>query len=160
MVASALRGSSGLFYSPPTPLALRLRGARCQGNDSLAYVDGPLEGTKGPSPSSSVDEAGGGATISGSDAEEKSRAAADVDDLKEALQRARKELEVARLNSTMFEGKAQRISESAIALKDCADGTQTEVSAAVATVQEIIGKEDDAKEGVRKATMAQWKPKE
>jgi chromosome segregation ATPase len=54
----------------------------------------------------------------------------------------------------MFEGKAQRISESAIALKDRADGAQTEVSAAVATVQEIIAKEDDAKEAVRKATMA------
>ncbi|EMS59292.1 K(+) efflux antiporter 2, chloroplastic [Triticum urartu] len=50
--------------------------------------------------------------------------------------------------------RAQRISESAIALKDRADSAQTEVSAAVATVQEIISKEDDAKEAVRKATMA------
>uniref|UniRef100_A0ACD5WM78 Uncharacterized protein n=1 Tax=Avena sativa TaxID=4498 RepID=A0ACD5WM78_AVESA len=161
MVASALRGGGGggsscLFYSSPTHgglAPLRLRGPRCQGNDSLAYVDGPLEGTKGSS-SEGADDAG---TTSGSDTEERSRAATaagDVDDLREALQRARKELEVARLNSTMFEGKAQRISESAIALKDRADGAQTEVSAAVATVQEIIGKEDDAKEGVRKATMA------
>ncbi|KAM0867654.1 hypothetical protein ACQ4PT_041845 [Festuca glaucescens] len=149
MVASALRG---LFYASAPKHGLRLRGARCQGNDSLAYVDGPLEGTKGSS--SSADEPG--ASSSGSDAEEKSRAlaAGDVDDLREALQRARKDLEVARLNSTMFEGKAQRISESAIALKDRADGTQTEVSAAVATVQEIISKEDDAKEAARKATMA------
>ncbi|KAF7019966.1 hypothetical protein CFC21_033094 [Triticum aestivum] len=154
MVASALRGSSsGLFYAAPNHGRLRLRrtgSARCQGNDSLAYVDGPLEGTKGSSDGG--DDPG---TTSGSDAEERARSAAvDVDDLRDLLQKARKELEVARLNSTMFEGKAQRISESAIALKDRADSAQTEVSAAVATVQEIISKEDDAKEAVRKATMA------
>uniref|UniRef100_R7VZQ1 Glutathione-regulated potassium-efflux system protein kefC n=1 Tax=Aegilops tauschii TaxID=37682 RepID=R7VZQ1_AEGTA len=154
MVASALRGSSsGLFYAAPNHGRLRLRrtgSARCQGNDSLAYVDGPLEGTKGSSDGG--DDPG---TTSGSDAEERARSAAvDVADLRDLLQKARKELEVARLNSTMFEGKAQRISESAIALKDRADSAQTEVSAAVATVQEIISKEDDAKEAVRKATMA------
>lgn len=146
MVASAIRG---LFHAP----ALRLRAARCQGNDSLAYVDGPLEGTKGSS--AAADEAS--ASTTGPDAEERSRAAlaaGDVDDLRDALQRARKDLEVARLNSTMFEGKAQRISESAIALKDRADGTQAEVSTAVAAVQEVIAREDDAKEAVRKATMA------
>ncbi|VAH54756.1 unnamed protein product [Triticum turgidum subsp. durum] len=154
MVASALRGC-GLFYAAPNQARLRLRRtgpARCQGNDSLAYVDGPLEGTKGSSSSSSE----GSDEAAGSDGEERARSAAavDVDDLRDLLQKARKELEVARLNSTMFEGKAQRISESAIALKDRADSAQTEVSAAVATVQEIISKEDDAKEAVRKATMA------
>ncbi|XP_037480110.1 K(+) efflux antiporter 2, chloroplastic-like [Triticum dicoccoides] len=156
MVASALRGSSsGLFYAAPNHARLRLTrtgSARCQGNDSLAYVDGPLEGTKGSSSSSSE----GSDEAAGSDGEERARSAAavDVDDLRDLLHKARKELEVARLNSTMFEGKAQRISESAIALKDRADSAQTEVSAAVATVQEIISKEDDAKEAVRKATMA------
>ncbi|AQK47367.1 K(+) efflux antiporter 2 chloroplastic [Zea mays] len=70
------------------------------------------------------------------------------------LQRSRNELEVARVNSTMFEEKAQRISESAIAFKDRADGAQRDVCAAVATVQEIISKEADAKEAVQKATMA------
>ncbi|KAM3391606.1 hypothetical protein ACQJBY_012978 [Aegilops geniculata] len=158
MVASALRGSSGgLFYATaPNRGRLRLRrtgSARCQGNDSLAYVDGPLEGTKGSSSSSEGGDEPG--TTSGSDAEERARSAAiDVDDLRDLLNKARKELEVARLNSTMFEGKAQRISESAIALKDRADVAQTEVSAAVAAVQEVISKEDDAKEAVRKATMA------
>ncbi|VAH39233.1 unnamed protein product [Triticum turgidum subsp. durum] len=156
MVASALRGSSsGLFYAAPNHARLRLTrtgSAGCQGNDSLAYVDGPLEGTKGSSSSSSE----GSDEAAGSDGEERARSAAavDVDDLRDLLHKARKELEVARLNSTMFEGKAQRISESAIALKDRADSAQTEVSAAVATVQEIISKEDDAKEAVRKATMA------
>lgn len=114
-------------------------------------MDGPLEGTKG---SSSAGE--GSDEAAGSDGEERARStvAVDVDDLRDLLQKARKELEVARLNSTMFEGKAQRISESAIALKDRADSAQTEVSAAVAAVQEVISKEDDAKEVVRKTTMA------
>ncbi|GJN01290.1 hypothetical protein PR202_ga18545 [Eleusine coracana subsp. coracana] len=54
----------------------------------------------------------------------------------------------------MFEEKAQRISESAIALKARADSAQRDVSAAVTTVQEIISKEADVKEAVQKATMA------
>ncbi|KAG8044026.1 hypothetical protein GUJ93_ZPchr0458g22832 [Zizania palustris] len=151
--ASALGGASGaVLYLAPNhggPLALRAnaRGTalRCQGNDSLTYVDGPLEGTNGSVQSN--DEA----NRSGSD-EEKSVDTAE--DLSEMLQKARKELEVARLNSTMFEEKAQRISESAIALKDKADNAQRDVSSAVATVQEIISKEDDAKEAVQKAMMA------
>ncbi|VAH39230.1 unnamed protein product [Triticum turgidum subsp. durum] len=116
MVASALRGSSsGLFYAAPNHARLRLTrtgSAGCQGNDSLAYVDGPLEGTKGSSSSSSE----GSDEAAGSDGEERARSAAavDVDDLRDLLHKARKELEVARL----------------------------------------ISKEDDAKEAVRKATMA------
>jgi chromosome segregation ATPase len=114
----------------------------------LAYVDGPLEAAK-DSGEVTDDEA----TSSGSD-DDRGPGPADVDGLREMLHRSRNELEVARLNSTMFEEKAQRISESAIALKDRADGAQRDVSAAVATVQEIIGKEADAKEAVQKATMA------
>lgn len=154
LTAAALRGRGGLFYLAPTrgrpPLSLRARGRpRCQGNDSLAYVDGPLEAAAKDSGEVSDDEA----TSSGSD-DDRGPAPADVDGLREMLHRSRKELEVARLNSTMFEQKAQRISESAIALKDRADGAQRDVSAAVATVQEIISKEADAKEAVQKATMA------
>ncbi|RCV14844.1 hypothetical protein SETIT_3G011200v2 [Setaria italica] len=159
MFSHALRGCAtsggGLFYLASkhgSPLGFRIRGRppRCQGNDSLGYVDGPLEGTKGSgevnddeaTSSDSDDEKGGGGRE------------VDVDGLKEMLQRSRNELEVARLNSTMFEEKAQRISESAIALKDQADNAQRDVSAAVALVQEIISKEDDAKEAVQKSTMA------
>ncbi|TVU16664.1 hypothetical protein EJB05_40239 [Eragrostis curvula] len=157
MVASALRGcaSSGggpfhLASKHGCPLGLRLRGRpplplRCQGNDSLAYIDGPPEGTKGSSEGNS-DEA----ASSGFDDEKE----VDVDNLRELLSKTKKELEVARLNSTMFEEKAQRISESAIALKDRADSAQRDVSMAVVTVQEIISKEADAKEAVQKATMA------
>lgn len=156
MVASALRGcGGGPFYLAPNhrgPLGLRVRGRprplRCQGNDSLAYVDGPLEGTDDDEATSSGSDDERGATGLGGGRE------VDVDDLREMLQRSRKELGVARLNSTMFEEKAQRISESAIALKDRADSAQRDVAIAVSTVQEIIGKEAEAKEAVRKATMA------
>uniref|UniRef100_A0A0E0DKD1 DNA mismatch repair protein MSH3 n=1 Tax=Oryza meridionalis TaxID=40149 RepID=A0A0E0DKD1_9ORYZ len=154
MGASALGGcgSRGLFYLAPnhgSPLALRTRGRalRCQGNDSLAYVDGPLEGTNGSVVDSTEDEA----NSSGLDEE---KGDDDAENLRDLLQKARKELEVARLNSTMFEEKAQRISESAIALKDRADKAQSDVSSAVMTIQEIISKEADAKEAVRTATMA------
>ncbi|ONM11983.1 K(+) efflux antiporter 2 chloroplastic [Zea mays] len=122
---------------------------RCQGSDSLAYVDGPLEAAKGSGEVYDDD-----ATSSGPDDDDNDKGPADVDGLREMLQRCRNELEVARLNSTMFEEKAQRISESAIALKDRAEGAQRDVSAAVATVQEVIVKEADAKEAVQKATMA------
>nr|CAB3488718.1 unnamed protein product [Digitaria exilis] len=162
MVASALRGcaSSGLFHLAPkhhgSPLGFRVRGRprpRCQGNDSLAYVDGPLEGTQGSGEVNDEDDA----TNSGCDDDDKGGPGGrevDLDGLRDLLQRSRKDLEVARLNSTMFEEKAQRISESAIALKDRADSAQKDVSAAVATVQEIISKEADAKEEVQKYTMA------
>uniref|UniRef100_A0A0E0PFY0 DNA mismatch repair protein MSH3 n=1 Tax=Oryza rufipogon TaxID=4529 RepID=A0A0E0PFY0_ORYRU len=154
MGASALGGcgSRSLFYLAPnhgSPLALRTRGRalRCQGNDSLAYVDGPLEGTNGSVVDNTEDEA----NSSGLDEE---KGDDDAENLRDLLQKARKELEVARLNSTMFEEKAQRISESAIALKDRADKAQSDVSSAVTTIQEIISKEADAKEAVRTATMA------
>ncbi|ONM11987.1 K(+) efflux antiporter 2 chloroplastic [Zea mays] len=151
--AALLRGSSGLFYLAPArggPPRLRARGRpRCQGSDSLAYVDGPLEAAKGSGEVYDDD-----ATSSGPDDDDNDKGPADVDGLREMLQRCRNELEVARLNSTMFEEKAQRISESAIALKDRAEGAQRDVSAAVATVQEVIVKEADAKEAVQKATMA------
>ncbi|CAL5070856.1 unnamed protein product [Urochloa decumbens] len=162
MVASALRGfgtssrGGGLFYLAPkhgSPLGFRIRGRppRCQSDDSLAFVDGPLEGNK-DSGELNDDEA----TSSESDDDKggPSSREADVDNLREMLQRSRTELQVARLNSTMFEEKAQRISELAIALKDRADSAQRDVSAAVATVQEIISKEADAKEAVQKSTMA------
>jgi hypothetical protein len=127
------------------PLRISWRPLRCQGNDSLAFVDGPLEGTEGSSEANDNE-----ATGSTSDDHKE----VDVDGLREALNKSNKDLEVARLNSTMFEEKAQRISESAIALKDRADGAQRDVSEAVAMVQDVISKEADAKEAVQKATMA------
>ncbi|GJN25997.1 hypothetical protein PR202_gb13888 [Eleusine coracana subsp. coracana] len=152
MVASALPSAGGPFHLASRrawPLRVSGRPLRCQGNDSVAYADGPLEGSKGSSEASD-DEA----TSSGSDEEKGGTKEVDVDGLREALNKSRKDLEVARLNSTMFEEKAQRISESAIALKDRADSAQRDVSAAVTTVQEIISEEADVKEAVQRATMA------
>jgi chromosome segregation ATPase len=165
MAAYVLRGcgtsAGGPFRFPPSrhgsPLGLRVRGRpppRCQGGaDSSDYVDGQLEPTKGSSGEVDDDDSDGGGDgdVGGGGGGGRD---VDVDGLREALQRSRNDLAVARLNSTMFEGKAQRISESAIALKDRADSAQRDVSAAVAAVQEVIGREGDAKEAVRRSTMA------
>jgi chromosome segregation ATPase len=74
--------------------------------------------------------------------------------LRELLQSALKELEVAQLNSSLFDEKTQKISEMAIALKDKAENALKNVSAAVSKIQEIMKEEDIAKEEVRKATMS------
>ncbi|ERM95131.1 hypothetical protein AMTR_s00009p00260060 [Amborella trichopoda] len=77
-----------------------------------------------------------------------------MEDLKELLQKALTELEVARLNSTAFEEKAQRISETAIALKDEAVRAWDEVGVSSTMVEEMLGEEAAAKEAVQRATMA------
>ncbi|KAH9732752.1 K(+) efflux antiporter 2 [Citrus sinensis] len=77
-----------------------------------------------------------------------------TDELRELLMNAMKELEVAQLNSTMFEEKAQRISEAAIALKDEAANAWNNVNVTLDMVHEIVNEECIAKEAVHKATMA------
>ncbi|KAF5946292.1 hypothetical protein HYC85_016520 [Camellia sinensis] len=54
----------------------------------------------------------------------------------------------------MFEEKAQRISEAAIALKDEAANGWDNVNFTFSTIQEIVNEETVAKEAVQKATMA------
>ncbi|KAJ3689298.1 hypothetical protein LUZ61_018462 [Rhynchospora tenuis] len=85
---------------------------------------------------------------------EEGKDSVELEILRELLQRALKELDVARLNSTMFEERAQSISETAIALKDKAENAFRDVTVAVSTIQEIMKEEDTAKEAVRKATMS------
>ncbi|XP_078175565.1 K(+) efflux antiporter 2, chloroplastic-like [Carex rostrata] len=85
---------------------------------------------------------------------EEGKNSVELETLRELLQRALKELEVAQLNSTMFEEKAQSISETAIALKDKAESALKDVTVAVSNIQEIMKEEDTAKEAVRKATMS------
>lgn len=77
-----------------------------------------------------------------------------LEELKELLQKAIKELEVARLNSTMFEEKAQRISERAIALKDEAATAWHDVNKTLDVIRDTVDEESLAKEAVQKATMA------
>ncbi|GMP43426.1 hypothetical protein CsSME_00012789 [Camellia sinensis var. sinensis] len=104
---------------------------QCQGNDSIADID--LNNGSG-------EEVG----------EEEEKKGPTLDELREFLQKALKELEVA----TMFEEKAQRISEAAIALKDEAANAWDNVNSTRNTIQEIVNEETIAQKVVQKATMA------
>ncbi|OMP00436.1 hypothetical protein COLO4_12675 [Corchorus olitorius] len=152
-----------LCSSYSTPLlyglhdGLKVRGVKpqCQGNDSLAYVDGNGRNVEFAEGS---DESASG-TVSNDLGEEERNVsneveAPTVDELRELLQKAMKELEVARLNSRMFEEKAQNISEAAIALKDEAANAWDEVNGTLDMIQDIVNDEFVAKEAVQKATMA------
>ncbi|CAN8310832.1 unnamed protein product [Cochlearia groenlandica] len=77
-----------------------------------------------------------------------------LEDLRVSLHKAIEELEVARLNSTMFEEKAQRISETAISLKDQATTAWHEVNITLDVMRDIVDQESLAKEAFQEATMA------
>ncbi|PPS02654.1 hypothetical protein GOBAR_AA18009 [Gossypium barbadense] len=127
----------------------------CQGNDSLAYADGNGRNVE-------FAESGDGSlsgTVSNGLEEEDRNLNGEVetpslDDLREVLQKAIKELEVARLNSRMFEEKALKISEAAIALKDEAANAWNDVNSTLKMIQDIVNGECVAKEAVQKAMMA------
>lgn len=123
---------------------------QCQGSESVAYLDENGSETEvietGESESSLESNASG---VTGEEGVQPS-----LDELRESLQKALKELEVARLSSTMFEEKAQKISEAAIALKDEATNAWDDVNAALSNIQDIINEENIAKEVVQKATTA------
>ncbi|KAM3282334.1 K(+) efflux antiporter 2, chloroplastic isoform X1 [Capsicum chacoense] len=135
---------------------------RCQVNDSLAFIDGNGRNVE----SSESAEDGGSLTASTNGIAEISSATEleedkgeekegpQFDELRELLQKALKDLEVAQMNSTMFEEKAQTISEAAIALKDEAAHAWDDVNKQLDSIQEIVGEEMIAKEAVQKATMA------
>ncbi|KAL3814853.1 hypothetical protein ACJIZ3_016121 [Penstemon smallii] len=126
---------------------------RCQGNESLAYINGKGKDVE-------IIESGYNEDcietndFKGRAGWEEGLEVPGLDELRELLQKASKELEIARLNSTMFEEKAQRISETAIALKDEAANALDNVNDALRNIQEILNEESIAKEGVQKATMA------
>ncbi|KAM0942080.1 putative regulator of K+ conductance, cation/H+ exchanger, NAD(P)-binding domain superfamily [Dioscorea sansibarensis] len=125
----------------------------CQGNDSLAFVDSSDHNVEIVG-SSSGDGADKESDKGPTDSVGEEKDSPGLEDLKEMLQKALKELEVARLNSTMFEEKAQSISEMAISLQDEAASAWDEVTSAVSSVQVIINEESVAKEAVQKATMS------
>ena len=133
--------------------------AECQSNDSLAYVDGNgrnVDFLESHDERSKVEPDDGGPLNRLGEGEGVGEVveAPSLDDLREVLQKAIKELEAARLNSTMFEDKAQKISEAAIALQDDAALAWSEVNSVLNTIQEIVNEESIAKEAVQKATMA------
>ncbi|XP_061373535.1 K(+) efflux antiporter 1, chloroplastic-like isoform X2 [Gastrolobium bilobum] len=135
--------------------------SKCQGNDSLAYVNGNgrnvgnVKGTDDAELSKPLareeEEGQGGRKEVGGEVEVEVRS---VDELKEQLQKALKELEDARVNSTMFEEKVKKISEIAILLQDEATSAWNDVNSTLDFVQEIVSEESVAKEVVQKATMA------
>ncbi|KAJ8573235.1 hypothetical protein K7X08_009746 [Anisodus acutangulus] len=134
--------------------------ARCQGNDSLAFIDGngrSVESGESVEDGSLSVSTNGIAEISSAkeleEEKEEEKEGRNLNDLRELLQKALKDLEVAQLNSTMFEEKAQKISEAAIALKDEAANAWDDVNKQLDSVQEIVSEEMVAKEAVQKATM-------
>ncbi|XVF33367.1 hypothetical protein REPUB_Repub17cG0162500 [Reevesia pubescens] len=147
--------STSLFYGLHDVLKVRGVRSRCQGNDSLAYADGNGRNVEF---AESTDESLSGTVSNGSGEEERNVSGETetptVDELRELLQKAMKELEVARLNSRMFEEKAQKISEAAIALKDEVANAWNDVNSTLNRIQDIVNEEGVAKEAVRKATMA------
>ncbi|XWS32212.1 hypothetical protein CRYUN_Cryun23aG0140900 [Craigia yunnanensis] len=147
--------SSALFFCGLHDV-LKGRGvrSRCQGNDSLVYADGNGQNVDFVE---SNDESLSGTVSNGLEEEERNVSEVEtptVDELRELLQKAMKELEVARLNSRMFEEKAQEISEAAIALKDEAANAWNDVNSSLDMIQDIVNEECVAKEAVQKATMA------
>ncbi|KAB5527073.1 hypothetical protein DKX38_020920 [Salix brachista] len=134
---------------------------RCQGNDSLAYIDGNgrnVENGEGNDESLRAKSSSGFGEEDGRGEKEVETGvvveAQNLDELKEFLHKATRDLEVAQLNSTMFEEKAQSISETAIALQDEAASAWNDVNSTLDKIQDIVNEEGVAKEDVRKATMA------
>ncbi|VFR03669.1 unnamed protein product [Cuscuta campestris] len=133
---------------------------RCQGNDSISYVSGPV----GDSDFTESANDGNLITDTNSIVEDSSLRAehqehneeADepsLDDLREQFQKALKDLEIARINRTTIEEKAQRISEASILLKENAVNARKDVNDVLNTIQETVNEETTAKEAVQKATM-------
>ncbi|XP_043714189.1 K(+) efflux antiporter 2, chloroplastic-like [Telopea speciosissima] len=164
LLTSHLRGSLDANVGNILKVSRTVVRLQCQGNDSLSYIDGNgrniefMESSNGGMKNSSSESSASGPV---SDVESNSLVVEEeeletpsTDRLKELLQKALKELEVAHLNSSMFEEKAQKISETAIALKDEAANAWNDVNTTLSTIQEIIAEEAVAKEAVQKATMA------
>ncbi|MBA0592405.1 hypothetical protein Gorai_009387, partial [Gossypium raimondii] len=124
-------------------------------NDSLAYADGNGRNVEF---AESGDGSSSGTVSNGLEEEDRNLngevETPSLDDLREVLQKAIKELEVARLNSRMFEEKALKISEAAIALKDEAANAWNDVNGTLNMIQDIVNNECVAKEAVQKAMMA------
>ncbi|CAA0842603.1 K(+) efflux antiporter 2- chloroplastic [Striga hermonthica] len=124
--------------------------SRCQRNGSAAYVNGNGRDAE-------AIETGGNAldsTASGEMPAEEGVDTPSLDELRELLRKALKDLDIARLSSTIFEEKAHKISEAAIALKDGAKNAWDNVNTALGNIQEVVNEEAITKEAVQEATMA------
>ncbi|GFP93020.1 k(+) efflux antiporter 2 chloroplastic [Phtheirospermum japonicum] len=135
-----MRFNGSSFYDP-AKISRQVGLPRCQGNESLAYVNGSGRDAEAIETGDNV-------------ASEEGVEASNLDELRELLQKALKDLEVARLSSTLFEEKAQKISEAAIALKDEAKNAWEDVNTALGNIQEIVNEEVIAKEALQEATVS------
>eukprot|EP00252_Welwitschia_mirabilis_P000670 TRINITY_DN10645_c0_g1_i1.p1 TRINITY_DN10645_c0_g1~~TRINITY_DN10645_c0_g1_i1.p1 ORF type:complete len:1299 (-),score=306.34 TRINITY_DN10645_c0_g1_i1:215-4111(-) len=77
-----------------------------------------------------------------------------LETMKDLLEKAMLDLSSARENSAMFEEKAQKISETAISLRDKASEARKEADETSATIQDLISEELEAKNAVEKAKSA------
>ncbi|XP_057454575.1 K(+) efflux antiporter 2, chloroplastic-like isoform X2 [Lotus japonicus] len=138
---------------------------KCQGDDSLGYVNGNgrnVNYVKGNKDEGSVSGAELSESLGGEEGKgEKKEVGVEVevevqsvDELKELLQKALKELEASRVNSLMFEEKVKKIAETAISFQDEAARAWNDVNSTLDIIQEIVSEEFDAKEAVHNATMA------
>ncbi|KAK8612020.1 hypothetical protein V6N13_132053 [Hibiscus sabdariffa] len=145
--------SSAPFYGLHD--VLKVRGVRSRGqvNYSMAYADGSGQNAEFVE---SNDESSSGTVSNGLGEEERNERdeTPTVNELRELLQKAMNKLEVARLNSKVFEEKAQRISEAAIVSKEEAANVRIYVSRTLDMIQDIVNEECVAKEAVQKAMMA------
>ncbi|CAK8542315.1 unnamed protein product [Lathyrus sativus] len=143
-------------------LGSRVIWLKCQGNDSLAYVNGNgrnvdyVEGSDEDAEVALVSSDGSNVPVEeeGKVGKEIGVEVQNVEELKELLQKASKELEVAQINSTMFEEKVKKISETAIFLHDEAAQSLNDVNSALDTIQKVANEEHMAKDAVQNATMA------
>lgn len=129
---------------------------KCKGNDSFGYDNGNgrnVDNLKGVNEDYSDLVSISGAEL-GEEGEKKEVEVQSVDELKELLQKALKELEAARVNSVVFEEKVKKISENAISLQDEASRAWNDVNSTLDIIQEIVSEEFIAKEAVQNATMA------
>ncbi|CAN6462403.1 unnamed protein product [Victoria cruziana] len=75
-----------------------------------------------------------------------------LEELRELLQKAQKELEISQRNSIVFEEKAQKISEEAIALTDEAENAWQQVNSTMEIVERMTIEEAAAMEAIKEAT--------
>ncbi|CAH2041025.1 unnamed protein product [Thlaspi arvense] len=130
-------------------------GLRCQGNDSIAFINGNdrnVELVEGHNEETAINSELNGSRGEIWEGEEDKEPS--LEELRDKLQKALEELEVARLNSSMFEEKAQKISETAIALKDEEATARDNVNSTLDIMQEIMDEETVATEAVQRATVA------
>ncbi|KAA3458764.1 K+ efflux antiporter 1 [Gossypium australe] len=130
----------------------KVRGVKshCQGSDSSPYADGNDRNAEFAE-SSNESSSSLGEEVRNVSGEVETPT---LDELRELVHKAMEELKVARLNSRMFEEKAQEISEAAIASRDKATNAWNHVNSRLNVMQDIVNEECIAKEAVQKATMA------